>query len=124
MTARVLFRGRGCRPILVAVTVVLLLGHICALPATAMSEAIGATESQAPADHHDSDGSHVASCDATLSKAAPACPQSQGAPCAVVTTVAAAVADVSGQDLAPRRVIPRRRAPDRSRFLLHASFLI
>ena len=123
MKARALFCGRGVLPILVALAVAVLVGHICAVPAVAEWEHVGAGDSRAPGNSHDSDGSHIASCDATIFNTTPACPQSAAAPCAVVTTVTID-RGVRGRDVALETLIASRRAPDRSLFLLHASFLI
>jgi hypothetical protein len=110
-------------PVLVALAVSLLLGHICALPATAESAVVEATHSHAPAEPHDSDGSHVASCDATLVNTAPACLRSADTPSAVLPAITTA-RDVPARAMAMATLSPPRRASDRSLFLLHASFLI
>ena len=110
-------------PIFVVLAVAMLVGHICTLPAEAEWVSGGAPDSSAPADHHDSDGSHIASCEATVSKAAPECSRSAGALWAALTIVAV---DPAGPtpDVVPETPLASRRAPDRSLFLLHASFLI
>ena len=114
MNTPALLRGREILPIIVALAVSILVGHICALPSAV---------ERAPADHHDSDGPHIASCDATTVKAALACPELTDSAYAVATTVTADRA-VPGRNVAPVTLIASRRAPDRSLFLLHATFLI
>lgn len=123
MKARVLFRRRAMLPTLVALAVSILVGHICVLPAAAW-EPVGAVDSHAPADPHDSDGSHVASCDATVVKAAPTCPPAADVPCVVLSAVADADRSIQAQRGTTEARSPLRRAPDHSLFLLHASFLI
>jgi hypothetical protein len=124
MKARVLVRHRGVPPILVALAVSVLVGHICALPAAAEWEVVGAVDGHTPADSHDSDGSHVASCDATVVKAAPTCPPATDAPCVTLSAVTDVDRPTRAHDGALETHSPLRRAPDRSLFLLHASFLI
>ena len=124
MKARVVARHRGLLPILVAFAVAVLVGHICALPAAAEWEAVGAADSRTPADSHDSDGSHVASCDATISRAAPACSPTTDTPLVLLSAVADLDRSIPAQAVTLETPSPSRRARDRSLFLLHASFLI
>ena len=123
MKARARVHDRGVLPILVVIAVSILVGHICALPIAAEWEAVGAVDSM-PVDSHDSDGSHVASCDAILMKAAPTCPHVTDAPCIALSAVADADRPFRAQEGASEVRSPLRRAPDRSLFLLHDSFLI
>jgi hypothetical protein len=107
-----------------ALGILLLLGHICALPANAMSSIVETTGSGEPGDHHDAHGSHVASCEATVSNAVHAGPPPTSAASVVVTggTRAQHVA-LPSRAAAATRIAPRR-SPDRAAFLLNASFLI
>ena len=124
MKARVRVHDRGVLPILVAIAVSILVGHICALPIAAEWVAVGAVDSHTPVDSHDSDGSHAASCDAILLKAAPTCPHATDAPGIALSAVAGVDRPVRAQEGASEARSPLRRAPDRSLFLLHDSFLI
>jgi len=108
---------------LVAVAVFLLLGHICALPGVAEAELAHASPHHAPADGH-GEAAHVASCDATLPTTATACPRADHGSTAVAAMVAGPRAAVPAREGASGIVLPRTRASDRSRVLLHASFLL
>jgi hypothetical protein len=111
-------------PIFVALGVFVVLGHIFPLPATGGWPAVGTTDSRQPGGHNDAEGSHVASCDATLSGTAQACAQPTGAPAAVLTNTAASPCVAPERDAAAATPFASRRAPDRAVFLLNASFLI
>ena len=106
---------------LVVLAVVLVLGHICALPETAFwfSDAHG----QAPGEPHHDDGAHVASCDATVLKTSSVHVASPDAIGGERIDVAHWLY-IDERAARTAMVAPLRRAPDRPLFLQHASFLI
>jgi hypothetical protein len=103
---------------LLAAMLVILLGHVCALPESAHVDFLGT----GPGHHHEDTGeteSHIASCDATVMKSAQLLPVLIAATCAV---------SPGPTPLMPRspwtaNAVPRIGLPP-PLFLLHASFLI
>jgi len=112
--------------VLVVLTVWTLLGHICALPAEAEWAAIAIHGATSSAEPHNSDGTHadIASCDATLSKPARILSPSLDSAAVISSPSISAPPPMIAWEVKPQRVIPPRRAPDRSLSLLHSSFLI
>jgi len=117
---------RRLLPVLLVLTVSTLLGHICALPAGAEWAAVATHEATSSAESHDSDGAHtdIASCDATLSKPAPVLSPSLDSVSVILSPSITTAPSMLARGPKPKRVIPPRRAPDRSLSLLNASFLI
>ncbi|MBI1846008.1 MAG: hypothetical protein HYR86_03430 [Candidatus Rokubacteria bacterium] len=116
--------GRVLLLLLVGFTVAVLLGHICALPAFGEWKPAGSNGRHPAGDEHDGGAGHVASCDATVSKASPPDPQaSDTSSPASAPTVASTGSAPAREVMPPARRTPSR-APSRAVFLLNASFLI
>ena len=118
------YRGGRALPILVALAVVALVGHICALPIEAAWNVVADHEAAPATEPHDADGAHIASCAATVSKTAPVLPRLTGGAPLVASATAAILPLAVAWNAAPEYVLLPRRAPDRSLFLLNRSFLI
>jgi hypothetical protein len=117
--------GRRVLPILVALGVEILLGHVCVLPSSAEWNPVGGVDRHASADSHEPDESHAASCEVTALRAAPASPRASVPPCVAVSLLAGVVGPALTKGVETREpLVVSRRAPERSLFLLHDSFLI
>jgi hypothetical protein len=112
------------RIFLFVLAIAVLLGHVCVAPVAAESSPVGAADTSASEDHHDSADPHGGSCEGTVAKIAP--PQHRTwmhAACEPASPVAR-----FGYDVSPSIRIPVLPTPtvvsDRPLFLLHASLLI
>lgn len=117
-------RGGFARSVLVALTLLGVAGHICVLPSAAEVVAAGPSQTHHQGQDDGSDGSHLASCNATVSRAL------ASAPGVSTQLQLAAVAQRFEHALAASR--ERRANSDRMPgsasglplFILHASLLI
>lgn len=122
MNASSILRGRLVGFTLLALVFLTFLGHIAPLPSSAHAPFVASPTTPEHPDR-DAGASHVASCDATVSRPAPSSFYTEdGAPWMLQPVIGPALAR-------PMAVIPARSRPSGTDpgvrlFVLHASFLI
>lgn len=105
------------RTAVLVVSIVILLGHTCALPAHSDAGSTAAADDLDHGASHEADGAHIDSCDATMSKCVPPpVAHEAGTPAVVLLSVETAPSVEGGPVLAVASGSPL--------YLLHASFRI